>query len=155
MEKIIAGAQAPDFTVTSDAGKAVSLHDFLGKKVILYFYPKDNTAGCTLEAQQLDAAYAKLVQAGYEILGVSRNTVRQHVNFKKKFALHFTLLSDTDESLCKCYDVLREKKLYGRSYIGIDRSTFIIDETGRVTAVYRGVNAKEHVGKLLTDLGIE
>lgn len=149
---VLVGKPAPDFTVLADTNTEVSLHDFKGKKVILYFYPKDNTPGCTVEAQQFNEAYDTLAEAGYTILGVSRDTVKRHVNFKEKYGLRFLLLADTDEIICNLYGVMKEKKLYGKVSIGIERSTFVIDETGIVTHEYRGVKAKEHVGKLLDAL---
>ncbi len=148
----LVGKAAPDFTVLADDNTEVSLHDFKGKKVILYFYPKDNTPGCSVEAQNLNEAYDTLAKAGYTILGVSRDTVKRHVNVKEKFGLRFALLADTDETICNLYGVMKEKKLYGKVSIGIERSTFVIDENGVVTHEYRGVKAKEHVGQLLEDL---
>lgn len=154
MAELQIGAMAPDFTVLDDTGAEVSLHQFRGEKVILYFYPKDNTPGCTVEAQQFNEAYETLAKANYVVLGVSRDTVKRHVNFKEKFGLRFALLADTEEQLCQLYDVLKEKKLYGKVSIGIERSTFVIDEKGMLTHIYRGVKAKEHVGALLRDLGL-
>ncbi len=148
------GAKAPDFTIDNDLGETVSLSDFQGKKVILYFYPKDNTPGCTVEAQQFNEAYQTLAKAGYVVLGVSRDTVKRHVNFKEKYDLQFNLLADTDETVCHLYGVMKEKKLYGKVSIGIERSTFVIDEKGIISHIYRGVKAKEHVGQVLADLGL-
>ncbi|WP_298703727.1 thioredoxin-dependent thiol peroxidase [uncultured Veillonella sp.] len=154
MTELTVGMKAPGFSALSDANEMVSLDNFLGKKVILYFYPKDNTPGCSVEAQQFNAAYDALYKAGYVVLGVSRDTVKRHVNFKAKYDLKFLLLADTDEAICNAYGVMKEKKLYGKVSIGIERSTFVIDETGQITHIYRGVKAKEHVGALLVDLGV-
>lgn len=154
MAELKIGDKAPEFSVVNDANEMVSLKDLAGQKVILYFYPKDNTPGCSVEAQQFNAAYAKLKEAGYIVLGVSRDTVKRHVNFKAKYDLQFDLLADTDEAVCNAYGVMKEKKLYGKVSIGIERSTFVIDEKGVLTHIYRGVKAKEHVGQLLADLNI-
>lgn len=154
MADLKVGDKAPDFSIVNDADTVVSLKELAGQKVILYFYPKDNTPGCSVEAQQFNEAYQTLKQAGYVVLGVSRDTVKRHVNFKAKYNLQFDLLADTDETLCNAYGVMKEKKLYGKVSIGIERSTFVIDEKGILTHIYRGVKAKEHVGQLLKDLGL-
>lgn len=154
MGTIEVNKKAPDFTVLDDTNQSVSLSDFKGKKVILYFYPKDSTPGCTIEAQQFRDALPQLTKAGYVVLGVSRDSVKRHVNFKEKQSLNFALLADTEEVICQLYDVMKEKKLYGKPYIGVERSTFVIDEKGIVTHIYRNVKAKEHVAELLKDLGI-
>lgn len=142
------GRIAPNFTLLSDAGKEVSLSDFKGKSVILYFYPKDNTPGCTIEARDFTAAMEDFAKKGYVILGVSRDSVAKHCNFKEKQDLTITLLADTDEVACKEYDVLKEKNLYGKKSIGIERSTFVINGEGIITHIFRGVNAKVHVAEL-------
>ncbi len=154
MADLKVGDKAPDFSIVNDADTVVSLKVLAGQKVILYFYPKDNTPGCSVEAQQFNEAYETLKQAGYVVLGVSRDTVKRHVNFKAKYDLQFDLLADTEETLCNAYGVMKEKKLYGKVSIGIERSTFVIDEKGILTHIYRGVKAKEHVGQLLKDLGL-
>lgn len=154
MGELKVGAMAPDFTLLNDEGVEVSLHDYKGQNVILYFYPKDSTPGCTVEAQGFNDVHAKLLKAGYVVLGVSRDSVKRHVNFKEKYSLQFNLLADTDEVVCKLYDVLKPKKLYGKEYIGVERSTFIIDKKGKLTHVYRNVKAKVHVGEVLADLGL-
>lgn len=148
------GDKAPDFSIAGDQNNKVSLSQYKGQKVILYFYPKDNTPGCTIEAQQFRDALQALQEHGYAVLGVSRDSVKRHQNFKAKQELNFPLLADTEEEVCTLYDVIKEKKLYGKTYMGIERSTFVIDEEGIVTHVYRNVKAKEHVGQLLADLGI-
>lgn len=149
MEELQLGGKAPGFTLLSDGGKEVSLSDFAGRKVILYFYPKDNTSGCTLEAQAFRDHLAEFADAGYEVLGVSRDSVRKHCNFRDKHALNFPLLSDEGETVCKAYGVLKEKSMYGRKYMGIERSTFLIGADGTLEGIYRNVKASTHVAELL------
>jgi len=149
MEKLRVGGKAPGFTLPSDGGKEVSLSDFAGRKVILYFYPKDNTSGCTLEAQAFRDHLAEFSDAGYAVLGVSRDSVRKHCNFRDKHALNFPLLSDEEETVCKAYGVLKEKSMYGRKYMGIERSTFVIGADGTLAGIYRNVKASTHVEELL------
>lgn len=150
---ITVGEKAPDFTLPSDGGKNISLHDYLGQKVILYFYPKDNTSGCTLEAQAFRNHLEDFKKLGYAVLGVSRDSVKKHCNFRDKNELTFPLLSDVEEKVVNLYGVLKEKSMYGRKYMGIERSTFIIDEKGILVKEYRKVKASSHVDDLLKDLG--
>lgn len=152
MDELIIGASAPDFTLPSDGGKDVSLSDYRGRKVILYFYPKDSTSGCTKEAQDFRDHRDDFAALGYAILGVSRDSVRRHCNFRDKNELNFPLLADTDETVCNLYGVMKEKSMYGRKYMGIERSTFVIDEEGNLAAAYRSVKAATHVGELLAAL---
>ena len=147
------GKPAPDFTLPSDEGKEISLHDFKGQKVILYFYPKDNTSGCTLEAKAFRDHLADFKALGYAVVGVSRASVRKHCNLRDKNELNFPLLSDGEEKVVNLYGVLKEKSMYGRKYMGIERSTFIIDEEGNLVKEYRKVKAPSHVDDLLKDLG--
>ena len=130
--------------------KTISLKDLAGKKVVLYFYPKDNTPGCTTEGQDFRDAKAKFTRQNTIILGVSRDSIKKHENFKAKQNFNFDLLSDEDESLCKQFDVIKLKKLYGKEYLGIDRSTFLIDENGVLLEEWRGVKVKDHVNTVLT-----
>lgn len=146
------GMKAPAFTLPSDSGKDVSLSDFAGKKVILYFYPKDNTSGCTLEARAFQLHLADFKKLGYQVVGVSRDSVKKHCNFRDKNDLAFPLLSDEQEAVVNAYGVLKEKSMYGRKYMGIERSTFIIDEKGVITHIYRKVKASSHVEDLLKEL---
>ena len=155
MGKLETGKAAPSFTLPSDSGQEISLSDYKGKKVILYFYPKDNTSGCTLEAQAFRNHQEDFLKNGYVVLGVSRDSIKKHCNFRDKNELNFPLLSDEDETVCHLYGVLKEKSMYGRKYMGIERSTFIIDEEGRLIKEYRNVKAATHVNDLLEDLGIK
>ena len=143
------GDKAPDFTGIDQDGKAVSLEQFRGKKLILYFYPKDNTAGCTTEAQGFRDHLADFKALGYEVLGVSRDSVKSHYSFRDKQNLNFPLLSDKEETVCNLYGVLKEKTMYGRKCFGIERSTFVIDPQGKIIHALRGVKAKTHVDELL------
>lgn len=154
IKELTVGQKAPEFTLPSDAGEDVSLSDFKGKNVVLYFYPKDNTSGCTIEAKAFQENLEKFVNAGYVVLGVSRDSVKSHQNFKTKQELTFTLLSDKEKVVCNLYGVMKEKSMYGRKYMGIERSTFIIDKEGNLAGIYRGVKASAHVGDLLKDLKI-
>lgn len=149
MSELVPGAATPAFTLPSDAGTDVSLADFAGRKVILYFYPKDNTSGCTIEAQQFRDALARFAAAGYAVLGVSRDSVKSHCGFRDKQQLNFPLLSDKEEVVVNAYGVLKEKMMCGRKCFGIERSTFVIDEAGKLTHVLRNVKAKTHVEELL------
>lgn len=146
------GEKAPDFTLPSDEGRDISLHDYEGQKVILYFYPKDNTSGCTLEAKAFRDHLEDFKKLGYAVLGVSRDSIKKHCNFRDKNELIFPLLSDEEEKVVNLYGVLKEKSMYGRKYMGIERSTFIIDEKGNLVKEYRKVKAASHVNDLLKDL---
>lgn len=152
MNELTVEQKAPDFTLPSDQGTDVTLSDLLGQKIILYFYPKDNTSGCTLEARAFRDHLPDFKALGYTVLGVSRDSVRKHCNFRDKNELNFPLLSDQEETVCHAYDVLKEKSMYGRKYMGIERSTFVINESGILTHIYRKVKASTHVDELLRDL---
>ena len=143
------GKKAPDFTLPSDSGKDVSLSDYLGKKVILYFYPKDNTSGCTLEAQAFRTHLADFEKLGYVVLGVSRDSVKKHCNFRDKNELNFPLLSDADEVVVNLYGVLKEKSMYGKKYWGVQRSTFLIGRDGRIAKVWPKVKPEGHAEEVL------
>ena len=144
------GKKVKNFSRPATGDKTISLKDLAGKKVVLYFYPKDNTPGCTTEGQDFRDAKAKFTRQNAVILGVSRDSIKKHENFKAKQKFNFDLLSDEDESLCKQFDVIKLKKLYGREYLGIDRSTFLIDEKGVLQEEWRSVKVKEHVDTVLT-----
>jgi len=143
------GKKVKNFTRPATGGKDISLKDLAGKKVVLYFYPKDSTPGCTTEGQDFRDAKAKFSRQNTVILGVSRDSMKRHENFKAKQNFNFDLLSDEDESLCKQFDVIKLKKLYGKEYMGIDRSTFLIGEDGTLLQEWRGVKVKGHVDEVL------
>ncbi|MEJ2538363.1 MAG: thioredoxin-dependent thiol peroxidase [Gemmatimonadota bacterium] len=148
-----AGDAAPDFSLPADDGSVVSLSDLRGKRVILYFYPKDDTSGCTAQACDLRDHMAELNAVGAMVLGVSPDSRASHEKFKKKHDLNFPLLVDEDHAVAESYGVWKEKKMYGRSYMGIERSTFIIGPDGQLEAVWRKVKPKEHVARLQEYLG--
>ena len=140
---------APDFTVLSDTGEETSLSDFRGRKVVLYFYPKDNTSGCTKEACSFRDSYAEYAAKGAIVLGVSPDSVKSHVKFKTKLSLPFLLLADPEHTVAEAYGVWAEKKMYGRTYMGILRTTFVIDEKGVIIKVFPKVKPAEHSAEVL------
>ena len=139
----------PDFTCAATGGKPIQLKALRGKKVVLYFYPKDSTPGCTTEGQGFRDLHAEFKRAGAVVLGVSRDSLASHEKFKEKLKLPFELLSDPDEALCKQFDVIREKSLYGRKFLGVERSTFLIDDTGRLRREWRKVKVNGHAAGVL------
>ena len=143
------GDKAPDFSVPDQDGKMVSLKDYRGKKVILYFYPKDDTTGCTAEACNLRDNRPLIMKNNYEILGVSADDVKSHKKFAQKYNLPFKLLADTEKDIINKYGVWGEKMLYGRKYMGIFRVTFLIDEKGVIEEVITDVKTKEHAEQIL------
>ena len=143
------GKKVANFSRPATGDKTLSLADFKGKNLVLYFYPKDSTPGCTLEGQDFRDSYAEFQQAGTEILGVSRDSLKRHENFKAKQNFPFDLLSDEDETLCKQFDVIHEKNMYGRKVLGIVRSTFLIDGKGILRREWRKVRVKGHVDEVL------
>ena len=143
------GNKVGSFSLPATGGKTISLRDFKGRLLVLYFYPKDNTPGCTLEGQEFRDAYSEFDKLGAEILGVSRDSLKTHENFKTKQSFPFELLSDADEALCRQFDVIREKTLYGRKYMGIERSTFLIDGNGILRQEWRKVRVKGHVDEVI------
>lgn len=138
------GDKAPAFEGVTQNGESIKLADFEGRKVILYFYPKDNTSGCTLEAKSLRDGKEALKAMGFEIVGVSPDSVRSHKNFCDKHELNFYLVADTEKVVAQAYGVWAEKKMYGRSYMGIVRTTFIIDEKGVIKKIFDKVNTANH-----------
>jgi peroxiredoxin Q/BCP len=146
------GTQAPEFTTTDQDGTKRTLSDFKGKKVILYFYPKDNTSGCTKEACAFRDHFDEFRQLGVEILGVSVDSEKSHQSFVQKYALPFTLLADTDKRLVEAYGVWGEKNLYGKKYMGTNRVTYLIDEAGKIAAVFPKVKPETHAKDILTVL---
>jgi thioredoxin-dependent peroxiredoxin len=143
------GAMAPDFTAPTDGGGSVRLKDLRGRKVVLYFYPKDNTPGCTTESCDFRDAHAKFEAKGAVVLGISPDSGRSHDRFKEKFDLPFTLISDEDHQIAEAYGAWQEKSMYGRKYMGIQRSTFLIDEKGKIAAIYDKVKVDGHVADVL------
>lgn len=146
------GKKCPDFLVESTGDKKLSNGDFEGKNLVIFFYPKDNTPGCTLEGQDFRYNYEEFKKFNAEILGVSRDSIKSHVNFIEKQNFPFDLLSDPDEVMCKSFDVMREKSMYGKKYIGVDRSTFLIDSKGMIVKEWRSVKVKGHVLDVLEAL---
>ena len=138
------GDKAPLFEGVTQSGESVKLADFAGKKLVLYFYPKDNTSGCTLEAKSLRDGKESLKADGFEIVGVSPDSVKSHQNFCTKHELNFTLIADTDKSIAEAYDVWKEKSMYGRKYMGIVRTTFVIDEQGVIIHIFDKVRTSDH-----------
>ena len=144
-ETLAAGSLAPDFTLPNDSGEETTLSGLRGQRVILYFYPKDSTSGCTAEAVAFRDRLEDFKRLGYVVLGVSRDSVKSHCTFRDRQSLNFPLLSDKEETVCGLYGVIKEKMMCGRKCRGIERSTFVIDEEGRITHALRGVKAKTHV----------
>ena len=149
---IEAGTNAPAFSLPDQHGKVHQLSDYKGKWVILYFYPKDMTPGCTVEACNFRDDFPAFGNLDAVILGVSKDSVTRHKKFAEKYELPFTLLSDEDGSMCEAYGVWKEKSLYGKIFMGINRSTFLIDPSGKIARVYPKVKVKEHAAELLQAL---
>jgi thioredoxin-dependent peroxiredoxin len=149
---IAEGQEAPDFELTSDAGETVKLSELRGKPVVLYFYPKDDTPGCTTQACGIRDAYGEFERAGAVVLGVSPDSERSHVKFRDKYELPFTLLADTEHEVADRYGVWGEKKFMGKQYMGVSRSTFVIDEGGKVKKVFEKVTPATHADDVLAAL---
>lgn len=149
MTSIKEGDRAPHFTIVNQHNESISLTDFKGKKLILFFYPKDNTPGCTAESCNLRDNYSELRSLGFEVLGVSADSVQSHQKFISKFDLPFDLLSDTNKELIQLYDVWGPKKFMGKEYEGIHRTTFVIDENGIIEKVISKVKTKEHSQQII------
>lgn len=147
------GDTAPDFVAINESEKTVSLADFAGKKLVLFFYPKDNTPGCTAEVCSLRDGYADLQAAGYALLGVSPDSAKKHQNFIKKFDLPFSLLVDSDLKVLNAYGVWGLKKFMGREYDGVHRTTFVIDEAGKIEHIFTKVKTKTHAAQILETRG--
>ena len=144
--------EAPDFTLQADDGREVSLKDYRGKKVVLYFYPKDGTPGCTKEAIEFRELAKDFEKEDAVILGVSKDSVQSHLKFKRKYDLPFTLLSDPEGKVLDLYGVWKKKSLYGRTFMGTERTTFLIDQKGIINKIYRKVKVKGHAQSCLLDL---
>lgn len=143
------GQPAPDFTLPAAGGSEISLSGLIGRKVVLYFYPKDDTPGCTTEGCDFRDQGAAFRKAGIVVLGVSRDTLASHEKFKAKYEFPFDLLSDGDEKLCGLFDVIREKNMYGKKVFGVERSTFLIDKEGVLRQEWRKVKVAGHVAEVL------
>lgn len=149
------GMKAPDFSLSDQNGQPVALADFLGRKVVLYFYPKDNTPGCTRQACAFAAGYAQFKARDVAVVGISKDSVASHVKFAQKYDLPFVLLSDPELQAIQAYDVWKEKKLYGKVSMGVVRTTYIIDEQGRIEKVMPKVKPDTNAGEILAYLAGE
>ncbi len=149
MRKMAIGEKVPDFKLPATGDQTIQLSKLKGNKVVLYFYPKDNTPGCTQEGQDFRDSIKKFKTRGTVVLGVSRDNLKSHENFKEKQCFPFDLISDADETLCKIFDVIKEKNMYGKKVMGIERSTFLIDEKGILRAEWRKVKVDGHVDEVL------
>jgi len=143
------GDRMPEFEVVDQDGNKVSSKDLIGKKTIIYFYPKDNTSGCTAEACNLRDNHEALIAKGYNVVGVSKDSVKSHKNFKEKYDLPFTLLSDTSTEMLQAFGAWGEKKMYGKTVMGTIRKTFIFDENGIITDIIENVDTKNHAAQIL------
>jgi len=143
------GDKAPSFSGLNENGEKVLLNDFKGKKLVLYFYPKDDTPGCTAEACDLRDNYNRFIEKGYAIIGVSPDSEKKHLKFIEKYDLPFSLIADTEKTVCENYGVWVEKSMYGRQYMGVARSTFIIDGDGFIETIIEKVKTKEHAAQIL------
>ena len=146
---LAAGTRAPAFTLPGDSGTTRALADFAGKKLVLYFYPKDDTSGCTKEAMEFNALRAEFAAAGAEILGVSADSAASHDKFRKKYDLGFGLASDESKAMLTAYGVWVEKSMYGRKYMGVERTTYLIDQSGTVAKVWAKVKVPGHAAEVL------
>ncbi|MBN1598719.1 MAG: thioredoxin-dependent thiol peroxidase [Bacteroidales bacterium] len=155
MTYLTKGNKAPDFKAKNQDGKEISLSNYSGKKVILYFYPKDDTPGCTSEACNLRDNYKNLISHGFEVIGVSPDNEKSHTKFAGKYNLQFNLVADTTKSIMKEYGAWGIKKMYGREYEGVLRTTYVIDEEGKIELVVKKVDTKNHSQQILGLLGIK
>lgn len=146
---VTVGKKVPAFSIPATGGKSLGLKDFKGKRLVLYFYPKDSTPGCTTEGQDFRDHYEQFEKANCDILGVSQDNLKRHDNFKGKYEFPFELLSDEDGTLCELFDVIKLKKMYGKEFMGIERSTFLIDENGKLVQEWRKVKVPGHVAEVL------
>lgn len=147
--RVAVGKKVPAFSAEATGGRVVSSRSLAGRPYVLYFYPKDHTPGCTTESRDFAASYAEFQRLGVEVLGVSRDGLASHEKFKAKLELPFDLIADPDEKLCRLFDVIREKSLYGRKFMGVERSTFLIDAAGVVVGEWRKVKVNGHVENVL------
>ncbi|MBK3517536.1 thioredoxin-dependent thiol peroxidase [Carboxylicivirga sp. N1Y132] len=152
MKMLKEGDKAPVFKGLNQDEKEISLNDFSGKKIILYFYPKDNTPGCTAESCNLSESYDDLTSKGFEVIGVSPDSIASHQKFITKHSLRFNLIADTEKEILQQYDAWGLKKMYGREYMGVLRKTFIIDESGVIIKIFEKVKTKDHTNQILGEL---
>jgi peroxiredoxin Q/BCP len=154
MTQLKEGDKAPAFEGKNQDGKTIRLNDFKGKKVVLYFYPKDNTPGCTEEACNLRDNYAELSEKGFEVIGISPDSEKSHIKFRGKYKLPYNLISDSEKKILKDYGAWGEKSMYGKFFKGVLRTTFIINEEGVIEKVFTKVNTKDHARQILEGLAI-
>jgi peroxiredoxin Q/BCP len=147
---VCVGQKAPDFTIQTDEGKTFTLSDYLGQRVVIYFYPKDDTPGCTTEACDFRESMTQFNQLNCKVIGISRDSVVSHIKFKDKYKLNFPLGSDEDGIICRLYGVWVEKSMFGKKYFGVNRSTFLINEKGEVAYIWPKVNVSTHVKDILS-----
>jgi peroxiredoxin Q/BCP len=152
MSELVIGAKAPAFSAPDQSGKTVSLSDLKGKKVVLYFYPKDDTPGCTTEACSFRDEHNSFEKKGAVVFGISPDNAKSHTKFIEKFSLPFPLLSDEEHKIAEAFGVWVEKSMYGKKYMGVERSTFVIDAMGKLSAIYRKVKPAEHTAEVLASL---
>ena len=152
MQKNLEGKKCPSFSGECTSGVTLTDKDFNDKNLVIYFYPKDSTPGCTTEGQDFRDNYKLFKNLNTEIIGVSRDSIKSHENFKDKQSFPFELLSDPDEKMCKAFDVIKMKSMYGKEYLGIDRSTFLISSNGKVVKEWRSVKVKGHVDEVLSEV---
>lgn len=145
MSELSIGDKAPDFTLPTDGNGQITLSELKGQKVVIYFYPKDDTPGCTKESCGFSEALPALNKLGTTVIGISKDTVAKHDKFKAKYGLKFPLASDTEGEVCETYGVFKEKSMYGKTFMGIERSTFLIDEDGKIAQIWRKVKVPGHV----------
>ena len=150
---IAAGTLAPDFTLPTDSGDTLTLSSLRGQWVVLFAYPKDDTSGCTVEACEFRDALPRFDAAKAVILGISPDPVKSHVKFKAKYELPYTLLADVDQTVLQAYDVWKEKSMYGKKYMGVERTTFVIDPEGRITSVFEKVKPAGHAEAVMAAIG--
>jgi peroxiredoxin Q/BCP len=154
MTVLKAGDKAPDFSGINQDGKEIKLSDFAGKKLILYFYPKDDTPGCTAESCNLNDNYNLWLEKGFEVVGVSADSVESHQKFRNKFGLKFDLIADTEKEILQAYGVWGEKSMFGKKYMGVLRTTFVIDANGIIQQVFENVKTKDHSNQIFKSINL-
>ena len=152
MADVKVGKKIPAFRGEATGGSTISSKDLAGRKFVLYFYPRDSTPGCTTESKDFRDLHAKFTRRGVAVVGISRDTLSSHERFKEKFGFPFELIADPDETLCRAFGVMQQKSLYGRTYLGVDRSTFIFDRAGMLRKEFRSVKVPGHVDQVLEEI---